>query len=145
MECQITFSLLSESLDGNIGDDWKYSVEAKVFNPELTGSGTIKVRKHQLRPGMRQTTPALGQSVSIPAGSCSSSPHVELVLHATEVDWLIDDKSSSALSVPVECPALGGRSIVVEPEISVQVHEMPRFLGGSAVLTIKVRLVTSCI
>ena len=46
MGCKVTMSLVSERQDGPIGDDWKYEVEAKVFNEGLKGKGTISV------PGM---------------------------------------------------------------------------------------------
>lgn len=105
MSCKITMSLVTESLAGNIGDDWEYSVEAKVFNPGLTGAGTINVPEHQLIPGSTQAPPGGGRAVSITAGNCATGPRVALTVDATEVDWLIDDHDSNVLNVP----ARGGR------------------------------------
>ena len=145
MDCKITFSLVQESLAGDIGDDWKYSVQAKVFNPGLTGAGTINVPEHRLTPGTSQPPPGPAQAVVIPAGACGTGPRVELTVNATEVDWLIDDKGSKVVTVPMECPGPGGPPFTLEPEVAVPVRESPRFLGGSATLRVKVRLVAACV
>lgn len=145
MECKITFSLVLESLVGDIGDDWEYSVQAKVFNPGLSGVGTISVPEHQLTPGTSQAPPGPGQAVEIPAGACGTGPQVELTVNATEVDWLIDDEGSNVIVVPMECPGPGGPSFTIEPEISVRVRESPRFLSGSATFKVRVRLVATCV
>jgi len=145
MECKITFSLVLESLVGDIGDDWEYSVQAKVFNPGLTGAGTIGIPEHQLAPGRSQPPPGAGQSVVIPAGACGTGPRVELTVNATEVDWLIDDHGSNVIVVPMECPGPGGPPFTIQPEISVVVRESPRFFGGSATLKVKVSLVAACV
>ena len=46
MEGKVTFSVLTENHEGPIGEDWRYWIEAKVFNRGLQGRGTIKVEKH---------------------------------------------------------------------------------------------------
>lgn len=147
MECQITFSLVLESLvGGNIGDDWKYSVQAEVFNPGPTGAGTITVPEHRLRPGTSQPPPGVGQIV-IPAGSCGTRPQVKLTLNTTEVDVFFDDKSGPrVIFVNPECPGPDGSPFTIEPEVSVLVLERPRFPGsGSVTFTVKIRLVAACV
>lgn len=145
MKCQITLDLVSESLDGDIGDDWAYSVEAKVFNPGLTGAGTISVPEHTLKPGSSQGSPGRNLAVKIPAGACGTGPKVELTLNATEVDLILDDEGSNVIQVPMECPGPGGPPFTLEPEIVAKVLENPNFLGGAAKLTIKVRLTATCV
>ncbi len=144
MPCVITFSLVSESLTGDIGDDWEYQVEARVFNPGITGAGTIRVSEHRLRPGTTQAPPGPSRAVAIPAGRCGSAPRIQLTVNATEVDWLIDDEGSNVVNVQTECPGPGGPPITVEREVSVGVRESPRLLGGSATFKVKARLVASC-
>jgi hypothetical protein len=146
MECKITFSLILESLVGDIGDDWKYSVRAEVLNPGPTGAGTINVPEHRLTPGTSQLPPGVGQIV-IPAGACGTGPRVKLTLNATEVDFLIDDKGSNTITVPMECPGPGGGTFTLapDPEIQVSVRESPGILGGAATLKVKVRLVAACV
>ena len=51
MNCKLTLSLISESQEGNVGDDWKYDVVAKVFQDGLKGEGGISVPKHTLESG----------------------------------------------------------------------------------------------
>ena len=144
MACKIAFSLLQESLRGDIGDDWAYTVEAVVLNPAVTGSGTITVDEHRLRPGTTQAVPGAMQAVVIPAGPCASGARVELTLRAREVDFLVDDRGSNVIMVPVECPAVNGPPFTIEPEIEARVREAPGFLGGEATLTVRVRLVSTC-
>ena len=57
MEGKVTFSILEEGHTGPIGDDWKYWVEAKVFNQGLKGEGKISVAKHKLPSGTVQQPP----------------------------------------------------------------------------------------
>ena len=42
MEGKVTFSVLTENHEGPIGEDWRYWIEAKVFNQGLKGQGTIR-------------------------------------------------------------------------------------------------------
>lgn len=145
MACKISFSLVLESLTGDIGDDWEYSVQAKVFNSALTGAGGISIPEHRLTPGTSQQPPGPVQVIEIPAGDCGTGPRVELTVTATEVDWAVDDHGSNVMVVPMECPGPGGPAFIIEPEIAVRVREAPRFLGGVAVFRVKVRLVASCV
>jgi hypothetical protein len=145
LDCAITLSLLSESLTGNIGEDWEYSVEARVFNPELTGTGVVNVPEHKLSPGATQPIPESIESIVLPAGPCNTGPVVELILQAREIDWLIDDNGSNLIRVPVECPGPGGPSSIIEPEISVRVREVPSIRGRFASLRVRVRLVAESV
>ena len=54
MACTISISLVSESVDGHIGDDWEYSLTADVSNSESLGSGKLEVPQHKLAPGTVQ-------------------------------------------------------------------------------------------
>ncbi|MCP4748394.1 MAG: hypothetical protein GY874_20000 [Desulfobacteraceae bacterium] len=144
MACKIIFSLLEESVSGNIGDDWQYSVEANVYNPFLTGTGVIQVPEHQLTPGKAQPPPRPGQIVTIPAGTCGTKPRVKIIVNAAEVDWLFDDKGSNVIDVPMQCPGRREKPFTQDQQILVRVRESPRFFGGEAVFKAKVRLVATC-
>ena len=41
MAFKVTISVLSESQEGDIGDDWKFDLAVKVFNEGLKGEGHI--------------------------------------------------------------------------------------------------------
>ena len=144
MACEIVFSLLTESLTGDIGDDWEYTVRAEVRNPMVISTGGIGCAEHTLKPGTIQPSPN-STAVVIRAGECGTGPTVRLVIHAKEVDLLIDDKGSNELIVPMECPSPGGAPYTVEPEIVARVRERPALKPKEAVLTVKVRLTARCV
>jgi len=144
MSCKINFSLITESLTGNIGDDWKYKVIADVFNPNLTGRGTISVNEHTLTPGTSKAVPN-NNIIRIPAGACATGPTVKITIEAEEVDWLIDDDETNSLTIPMECPGPGGNPYEIEETISVVVKEEPNIFGNNATLEVIVRLVAECV
>ena len=144
MACEIVFSLLTESVTGDIGDDWEYTVRAEVRNPMVISTGGISCPEHKLTPGTTQPAPNTG-AVVIRAGECGTGPTVRLVLHAKEVDLLVDDKGSNELIVPMECPGPGGAPWTIEPEIVARVKERPALKPKEATLRIKVRLTARCV
>jgi len=143
MACTISVSLLSEHVDGNIGDDWQYSLEVEVFNPESTGTGRLEVENHKLTPGVTQV-PANQRTIVIPAGHCDATAAVKLTLTAAEVDLVFSDSNESTSEISVRCPGEGSRPLTFEREVSVHVEEKPRILGGAATLIVKVSLVAAC-
>ena len=145
MPCLITMTLLQESLTGDIGNDWQYTVRADMVDPMVFGSGVLQVREHLLRPGATQAPPDPDQSMELEAGECGGETRVRLTLEATEVDWLMDDTATNVLMVTVPCPVPGSEPIVLEPEIAARVKEAPSLVGGPAVLRIKLRLVARCV
>lgn len=145
MACRITMSLLAERQDGPIGDDWKYSVEAKVFNQGLQGKGLIKVPKHNLPPGHTQAPPGPPEPVAMEAGACGDTVLVRLLVNAAEVDWLISDKGSGSLDVNMKCPGEGETRMVKEVEIEVGVRESPGITGETSVFRSTIRLVAECV
>jgi hypothetical protein len=137
-------SLLAERQDGPIGDDWKYVVEAKVFNQGLQGKGVIKVPKHNLPSGHTQAPPGPPEPVSMPAGPCGYTVLVRLSVNATEVDWLISDKGSASMDVNMKCPGEGESRMVKEVEVTVGVRESPGLSGETSVFKVTLRLVAEC-
>ena len=160
MACTIMISVVEESVTGNIGDDWKYSIAAKAIDPAGTtaeprstasrlsapvyGSGKIAVPEHILKPGEAQAPPQAA-GVKIPAGPCGTRVRIELTLEATEVDWLIDDPGTQKSVVAVDCPAPGKPTSNTETSISVKVREHPKLLRGEATFTVKLRLQATCL
>ena len=144
MPAKIIFSLVSESLTGDIGSEWQYLVKADTMDPMVYGSGSIEVPYHVLRPGSTQTPPNAGRAVLLEAGDCDSEVSVRLTLEATEVDWLVDDHGSNTVVVPVRCPKPGDEPTATEPSITARVREAPGYHGGVAELKVKVRLVARC-
>ncbi len=104
MGCKVTFSLLSESQEGNIGNDWKYVVTVKVFSQGLVGQGKIKVRKHQLDSGDTKSPHGDPAPLVIDVGDYSGELKVGFSLTATEVDLFINDSGTIDKTVTVNCP-----------------------------------------
>ena len=144
MEGKVTFSVLTESHEGPIGDDWKYWIEAKVFNEGLKGQGTIKVGKHKLPSGVTQEPPGPPGPVELSAGDYNNKLKIKLTLEATEVDLFINDVGKTDIDVYLDCPGPGEESLVHDREISVGVVESPGISGETSVITLKVRLVLGC-
>jgi hypothetical protein len=148
MTCKITYWVDEETVTGEIGNDWSYSVIARVYNPTLLGAGEIKQPEHRLDPGSSQPPPN-HERIELPAGECGTSPSILLILSATEVDWLVDDKGTNQMVVVLQCPEPGGAALVREVDIAVRVGESPRILAffkgdATANLTVKVKLELAC-
>lgn len=143
MEGKLTFSILQEGHEGPIGDDWRYWIEAKVFNQGLKGQGTIKVKKHSLPTGTIQSPPGPPAPIEIPTGDCGLPVKIKLTIEATEVDLFRNDVGKTDVDLTLQSPGPGEPPLVHEREISVGVVESPGITGESSIITIKVRLVLS--
>jgi hypothetical protein len=143
MACTVTLTLLSESQQGNIGDDWKYNLEAKVFNQGLQGTGTIAVPKHTLSSGASQEPPGPPAPVEITAGDGGTELMIRLTLTATEVDFFKSDSGETQINFHMPAPSPGSAPIARETEISVGVRESPGLMDETAVLTLQLKLVAS--
>jgi len=144
MAAKVTFSILQESHEGPLGDDWKYWVEAKVFNQGLKGVGKIEVEEHLLPTGTAQEPPGLSAPLELPAGECSQKVKVKLTLEATEVDLFRNDVGITDIDTYLECPAAGEEPLVHDGEISVGVVKSPDITGETSIITLKFRLVLAC-
>ena len=144
MGCNVTMTVVTERQDGPIGDDWRYTVEAKVFNEGLKGKGMIKVPKHNLPSGVTQDPPGPPEPVTMDAGGCGGEIRVRIQVNATEVDWLIHDKGTDSLDVTMKCPGDGEAPISKETEISVGVRESPGISGETSVFRVLIRLTAAC-
>jgi len=144
MEGKVTFSVLTESHEGPIGDDWRYWIEAKVFNQGLKGQGTIKVEKHSLPSGTTQEPPGPPAAIEIPAGDQNNQVKVKLTLEATEVDLFRNDVGKTDIDLCLDCPKQGESPRAFEKEISVGVVESPGITGETSIITLKVQLILSC-
>ena len=144
MEGKVTFSVLTESHEGPIGDDWRYWIEAKVFNQGLQGQGTIKVDEHALPSGVTQVPPGPPTVIEIPAGDQNNQVKIKLTLEATEVDLFRNDVGKTDIDVCLDYPGPGEDPQVFEKEISVGVVASPGITGETSIITLKVQLVLSC-
>lgn len=142
MACTIKVTLVSERVDGDIGDDWQYSLAAEVFNPGSLGHGRLDVARHKLAPGDVQVPPNQ-QTLKLPGGESGTTARVELTLAAAEVDWIFSDTGEKQAKVELRCPEAGEAPVILEREVAVHVEEKPRLVGGSANLIVKVRVAAS--
>src|SRR5687767_192713 len=140
MECKLTVSVVEESVDGDIGDDWEYTVTATVIDAKGRSieAGRIRVPEHRLKPGAAQPPPQAA-GVKIRAGACGSFPKVELRVDVNEVDWLVDDPATSTVMVPIESPREGKPPFTKDATISIRVRERPKLLGGEATFKLTMR------
>ena len=144
MNGKVTFSVLTESHEGPIGDDWRYWIEAKVFNRGLQGQGTIKVGKPSLPSGTTQEPPGPPQPVVMAAGDHNNEIKIKLTLEATEVDLFRNDVGKTDIDLHLNCPKPGEDERVYNKEISVGVVESPGITGETSIITLKVRLALVC-
>jgi hypothetical protein len=140
MEGKVIFSVLTENHVGPIGEDWRYWIEAKVFNLGLKGQGIIKVPKHSLPSGTTQQPPGPPEAIELPAGDCSNELKIKLTLEATEVDLFKNDVGKTDIDLTLKCPKPGETSLVHDHEVSVGVVESPGITGETSIVTLLVRL-----
>ncbi|MEJ8569222.1 hypothetical protein [Elongatibacter sediminis] len=141
MAFKVTISVLSESQEGDIGDDWKFDLSAKVFNEGLKGEGRIKVKKHNLPAGVVQDPPGPPEPLELPGGDADGEILVRLSLTATEVDLFQNDSGTVETDLKCPCPTEEDRITAHQTEMSVGVRESPGFLNQVAVFTLKLRIV----
>jgi hypothetical protein len=122
-----------------------YSVEAKVFNEGLKGTGKIDVAMHSLESGTTQEPPGPPEAVDIPAGHCNTGLMIKLKLNATEVDFFKNDSGTHTINLKMACPGESNDPEVLETDISIGVRESPGMIDKAAVFTLRVRLVASCV
>lgn len=143
MASKLTLRLISESQEGQIGDDWKYTLHAKVYNEGLKGEGKIVVDKHTLGSGETQEPPGLPEPVVMEVGDSGALLRIELNLKATEVDFFKSDSGEHSLTITMNTPQAGGEPILLESDISVGVQESPGFVDQTAILTLKLELIAT--
>ncbi len=145
MACKVTLTLIDERQDGPIGDDWRYSVEAKVFNQGLKGKGKVKVAKHNLPDGHTQPVPGPPEPLVMDAGDCGDEALVRIQVNATEVDWLIHDRGTSTRDISIKCPGQGALPVSQDVEISVGVRESPGISGETSIFKLNMKLTAECV
>ena len=141
MAFKVAISVLSETQEGDIGDDWKFDLNVKIFNEGLQGEGNLKVKKHRLPAGVIQDPPGLTQPLELPAGDGQQNILVRLHLKATEVDLFQNDTGIVESDLTCPCPSEQDRISAHQTELSVGVRESPGFLNQVAIFTLKLRIV----
>ena len=90
MVYRLTMALVSEGQEGNLGTDWKYKIEAKVFCSGLLSDVTVEVPTHTLESGSVISPYGAPEPVLLFEGECESELLLRLRLTATEVDEAAD-------------------------------------------------------
>ena len=138
MACKLTLSVLSEHQEGEIGDDWKYEIEAKLFCGGLKDDGTIAVSKHHLGSGETRELDDGEAELVLTGVEAGSECRLDLKLTASEVDILRNDVGTASRSITLSCPPQG-ESITRIEEISAGVTEAPANISTS-VFTLKLQI-----
>ena len=141
MSCKLTMRLVSESQEGNIGVDWRYQLEVKVFHGALAGEATVEVAKHKLQSGEVSLPHGSPDPVVLFEGECEDELLIRLNLTAAEVDTFIDDVGKASKDIRLEMPAPGARHLVREVDIEAGVRESPSIRNLNAIFTLRLRFV----
>jgi hypothetical protein len=134
-------ALISESQEGNCGDDWKYDLEAKVFHEGLRGEGNISVPKHLLESGAVMEPFGSPESVVLFEGDCDGELLIRMLLTATEVDMFINDVGKASKDITLDQPLPGKNRLTKEVDIAAGVRESPGILNKNSVFTLRVRFI----
>jgi hypothetical protein len=140
MTYRLTMALVSEGQVGNLGTDWKYELEAKVFCSGLKSDVNVEVPKHQLESGSVIQPYGAPEPVLLYEGECEQEPLLRLRLVATEVDLFVDDKGSVDKDIPLELPGAGNEPWIREIDLSAGVRESPGIRDLNSVFTLRIRL-----
>ncbi len=144
MQSKLLFSIIQEGHEGPIGDDWRYKVEAKVYNQGLTGETEIEVAEHNLPSGTKQAPPGPPAPVELSAGECGNPILIKLRVEATEVDTFRNDVGHTNMDITLECPEAGKEPLVHEQEVNIAVVESPGLTGATSMVTLTLRFELSC-
>jgi len=144
MSCRLTMTLISESQEGNIGEDWKYKIDASVVSDGDKGQGSISVAKHNLPSGVVREPHGSPPPQVLFTGDCSGELQVHINLVATEVDLFINDVGKLKRELVIQCPGPAGGTVTKELDLAVNVRESPPILPQKAVFTLRVRFQLTC-
>ena len=101
MNCTLTVALISETQEGNIGEDWKYHLTVKAFEDDLDGEASISVPKHSLPSGEIREPFGSPAPVTVFSGECKSGFLVRMKLTATLLVWPFSGFVNSSMNLPV--------------------------------------------
>ncbi len=140
MSCRVTMTLVSETQEGNVGDTWKYELEAKVFCQGLRGEATVQVPKHRLGPGEVIRPHSDPAPVVLFEGECEENLLLRLKLTVTEIDFLINDSGEAGRDIRLEMPCRGKNEYSHDFDIAAGVRESPGIRNKNAVFTLRLRI-----
>lgn len=144
MTCSLTMTLISETQEGEIGDDWKYDISVKVFNDKLEGEARVSVPKHNLPSGVVREPHGSPAPVVLFSGNCSGSLLLRMHLKATEVDMFVNDVGEANKDLAIDCPGPGGGKVTKEVDLAAGVRESPGIVPKTAVFTARIRFTLAC-
>ena len=140
MVYRLTMALVSEGQEGNLGTDWKYEIEAKVFCSGLLSDVTVEVPTHTLESGSVISPYGAPEPVLLFEGECESELLLRLRLTATEVDLFINDEGRVNKDIRLDLPVAGEEASVQEIDLAAGVRESPGIRYRNAVFTLRIRL-----
>ena len=144
MACKLVMTLLSESQEGECGEDWKYTLDVKVFSEGLKGEGMISVPRHTLTSGTTAAPFGSPEPIVVYTGDCLTELMIRLHLTAIEVDLFVNDVGKASMEFKMECPGPGASDVRKDVDITAGVQEAPSILNKHAVFTVGVRFDLIC-
>lgn len=144
MTCKLTMTLISESQQGNIGEDWKYDLDVKVRSGDQEGRGSVSVPKHNLPSGPIREPHGSPTPLVVFTGECTDALEVKMRLVATEVDVFINDVGKLSKDLRIECAGPARGTVTKELDLAVGVRESPPIFPKKAVFTLRVRFTLAC-
>ena len=139
MRYKLMMTLVSESQEGNCGDDWSYRLEAKVFHGGLRADAVIEVPEHKLASGEVREPFGAPKPGELFEGECEGPLQVRLLLTATEVYTFINDVGQASKDVTIECPSSDDHPLVRDVDIAAGVRESPGIRNLNSVVTLRLR------
>jgi len=144
MSCRLTMTLVSECQEGNVGEDWKYSLDVRVLGQGPESHGSFSVPKHNLPSGIVREPHGSPAPQELFSGPCEGDVLLRMHLTATEVDLFIDDIGEVQRELVLECPGPAGGTVTRDIDIDVEVRESPQIFPRKAVFTLRVRFNLAC-
>lgn len=137
--CRVTVIVAGERVDGDIGNTWGYTLTGVLKNTRTAARDQLNVPVHVLEPGLDHPAPT-GTFLDLRAASPGPAVELRLTLTALEHDWVFPDTGTRSWNIPVRLPEPGGAALSEWRDIVLRVHESPRFLGGTATLTLRLQI-----
>ena len=147
MACHVSVTVMTEQVVGDIGDDWKYSINLSVTNDGVTQTplwSPLSIGEHRIKPNANPAPPPSHPVLPMDAGDCASAAYVNIDVAANEVDVFRNDPGRGTARIPIECPGPSGPRSSLIHKMAIDVSEKPGIFGGQAQLILELKIEAWC-